>query len=601
VARCGACGRTWPDDVERCPDDGAPLSAELPAEQAEARAAGIGAGAPVVRLAGPRPALPEDDELAAGTVVGEYRVECLLGEGGMGAVYGAVHPIIGKRAAIKVIHQAVARSPEVVTRFVQEARAVNQIGHLNIVDVFSFGVLPDGRTYFVMEWLEGESLGRRLSRDRLGPSEAIEILDDVCRALMAAHDKGIIHRDLKPDNVFLVTVPGERPLVKLLDFGIAKLVSRLDQRAEQTRTGSMLGTPLYISPEQARGRNVDHRTDIYALGAMAFEMLCGRHPFVAESAVEILSMHLDKPPPAPSSFWPEIPEGLEQLLLAMLAKEPDGRPAMAEVRLGLSVAHQQLAADAGAVGGPASPATSGAFTRPRLVPTAEVYPPSRRPTATVSQPRGRRAVVALVVALALGGGAFAAWQWRAGTGPFAAARDAGLAPSLAPAAAAEVAAAAESRPAPAAGGPVAAAAPSTPKPAPVPPAAAGMLVVRVDVPNATVTVDGVTVARATEVVRVPVKRAGEHVVVAAAPGRPTQTRKVVVATGAEVEVTLHLAPAAAGKRKPGARQGATADRPATPGEPGKATGPTGAPKAPSKPPRRDDDDGVMDPFKRSGR
>jgi serine/threonine-protein kinase len=452
-----------------------------------------------------------------------------------------------------------------------------------------------------MEWLEGESLGRRLARERLGACEALEILDDVCRALGAAHDKGIIHRDLKPDNVFLVTVPGERPLVKLLDFGIAKLAARPEPRAEQTRTGSLLGTPLYISPEQARGRHVDQRTDIYALGAMAFEVLCGRHPFVAESAVEILSMHLDKPPPMPSSLWPRIPAALEDLLLAMLAKEPDARPSLTEVRQALSAAHQLLGAEASESGGGALAAALGPGSRPRLVPTGEIAATPRRVTAPTGAParprRGRRAAVVVVVVVALGGGVLAAREWLGRPLPAPSAHDAAAAPSSAPAVAAGPPAALDARP-DARPSPAAAATPAAPpssRPPAVAPAAAGTLVVRVDVPNATVTVDGATVARATEVVRVPVGRAGEHLVVATAPGRPKQKRKVVVAAGAEVEVTMHLAPTVPGKRRPPHRGAAPGDRAASAGEPGKAPG---APPPPAKAPSKDDGDGVIDPFKR---
>jgi hypothetical protein len=234
------------------------------------------------------------------------------------------------------------------------------------------------------------------------------------------------------------------------------------------------------------------------------------------------------------------------------------------------------------------------------VPTAEVPHASGR-AATGARPSwGRRVALILVVALALGGGALAAWHWRAGTGPLAAARDAGTAPPSAPAvtADAQVPSSAASRPAPADAAPVASSTPSAPKPAPVAAAPVGTLVVRVDVPNATVTVDGVTVARATEVVRVPVKRAGEHVVIVTAPGRPRQKRKVVVAAGAEVEVSLHLAPGAAGKRRPAARADASVGKPTTGGEPGKASGPTGAASPPLKVPRKDDGDGTIDPFKR---
>jgi serine/threonine-protein kinase len=271
------------------------------------------------------------EELAGGTMVGEYRIEGKLGEGGMGTVYGALHPVIGKRAAVKVIKRNLCASPESVERFVLEARAVNQIGHPNIVDVFAFGVLPDGRSYFVMEWLRGESLAERLRRDRMPFGEALDVLDGVIRGLEAAHDKQIIHRDLKPDNVYLVEVRGERPMVKLLDFGIAKLTGGEDNRVERTRTGAMIGTPQYIAPEQARGLAVDFRVDVYSLGVMAFEIFTGRPPFVAKTAMDMVAKHLNEIPPRASTIAP-IPAALDALLHDMLEKEPGDRPSLVEVR-----------------------------------------------------------------------------------------------------------------------------------------------------------------------------------------------------------------------------------------------------------------------------
>src|SRR5512139_835820 len=169
-----------------------------------------------------------DPGLAPGTMVGEYKVERLVGEGGMGQVYGAVHPVIGKRAAIKVLLPEICRSRQMVERFVMEARSVNQIGHPNIVDVFAFGALPDGRQYMVMEWLKGEALSDRLARGILPLAETCDVLLAISAALDAAHEKGIIHRDLKPHNVFLVDVKGAKQIVKLLDFGLVKLMGPED-------------------------------------------------------------------------------------------------------------------------------------------------------------------------------------------------------------------------------------------------------------------------------------------------------------------------------------------------------------------------------------
>jgi len=261
-------------------------------------------------------------DLPPGTQVGEYQVQGKLGEGGMGMVFAGVQPLIGKRVAIKVLAPELARNADVVRRFITEARAVNQIGHRNIIDIFSFGQLPDGRHYFVMEYLEGESLSERLSRLKVMRfPEGIPILLQVCDALAAAHAKGIVHRDLKPDNVYLAA--GDPPFVKLLDFGIAKL-SGPEGALSKTRTGVPIGTPYYMAPEQCRGTAVDYRTDIYALGVMMYEMFTGRVPFEGETFVEVMAAHMSQPPTPPSQFS-EVPPELERIILKCLQKRPEDR------------------------------------------------------------------------------------------------------------------------------------------------------------------------------------------------------------------------------------------------------------------------------------
>jgi serine/threonine protein kinase len=275
--------------------------------------------------------------LEPGTIVGEYRVEGKLGEGGMAVVYSAVHPLIGKKAAIKVMSPVLSADAGAVARFALEARSVNRIGHPNIVDVFSFGRLPDGRSYFVMEWLQGETLYERLWKQH-GPlplNDVINILDQICDALEATHEKGIIHRDLKPANVFLCPVRGRQDLVKLLDFGVAKL-AHSEMQTRWTSAGSVVGTPDYISPEQARGRDVDGSTDLYSLGVMAYEMVLGRQPFISDNPADAIQMHLCASPPRPSILWKQIPPRLETLLLKLLAKDASERATFAEVRETLS-------------------------------------------------------------------------------------------------------------------------------------------------------------------------------------------------------------------------------------------------------------------------
>ncbi|MEJ7597022.1 MAG: serine/threonine-protein kinase [Kofleriaceae bacterium] len=268
-----------------------------------------------------------------GTEVNGYVIDGEIGKGGMGVVYAATHPLIGKRAAIKVLKAEVSQSPTIVARFIQEARAVNQIQHPNIIDIFAFGALPDGRSYHVMDLLIGESLRKRLRRGALHPSEAASVIEQMASALTAAHDKGFVHRDLKPDNIVLVAQESGWPHVKLLDFGLAKLMPEAGIAPFQTKTGVMLGTPEYMSPEQARGTGVDYRTDIYALGIVMFEIISGRRPFPSTGdPFATLMAHAEEPPPSIRDLVPELPLEMIQLVDTMLAKEPGARPSLAAVR-----------------------------------------------------------------------------------------------------------------------------------------------------------------------------------------------------------------------------------------------------------------------------
>ncbi len=273
--------------------------------------------------------------LQPGTEIAGYLIDEEIGKGGMGHVYSATHRMIGKRAAIKVLRPEVSRSPIVIERFIQEARAVNQIQHPNIIDIFAFGALDDGRAYQIMDLLVGESLRRRLKRGPLIPSEAASVIEETALALIAAHDKGFIHRDLKPDNIFLQEREGRWPEVKLLDFGLAKMMPEAQMAPLiKTKTGVMLGTPEYMSPEQARGEGVDYRTDIYALGVMMFEILSGRRPFISMGdPISTLMLHAEEPPPSLKDYVSsELPVEMVQLVDSMLAKDPAARPSLAAVR-----------------------------------------------------------------------------------------------------------------------------------------------------------------------------------------------------------------------------------------------------------------------------
>jgi serine/threonine-protein kinase len=272
-------------------------------------------------------------DLPAGTIVGEYRIERKLKQGGMGTVYAAVHQLINKRAAVKVLKHELCENGEALHRFVQEARAVNQINHPNIVDVFGFGVTEDRRSYLAMELLVGETLGERMARGAMPRAEVCEILTEITYALEAAHACGVVHRDLKPENVFLVA-GCSGPMVKLLDFGIAKLTGGggLQGPIDVTQPGTVIGTPKYIAPEQARGLVVDGSADIYALGVIAFELLAGRAPFVANDPVELIAKHITLRPCAPSELAPQLPAVADELVAGMLDKRPASRPALARIR-----------------------------------------------------------------------------------------------------------------------------------------------------------------------------------------------------------------------------------------------------------------------------
>jgi serine/threonine protein kinase len=281
-----------------------------------------------------------------GKHLNNYEVVSLLGEGGMGTVYLALHPIMGRKAAVKVLKPELARDESLVTRFFNEARAANAIRHPNIIDIIDVGMLPEENTpYMLMEFLEGESLSARLDRSRpLEVGQAVEIASQTASALAAAHSKGIVHRDLKPDNLFLVpdemVAAGER--VKVLDFGIAKLRDDMRGSSMKTRTGAIMGTAAYMSPEQCQGliERIDHRTDIYALGIIMYEMLTGAPPFISEGFGDIIIMHVMKEADPPHLRNPAVPPELSATILRALAKAPEARfQSMTELQATLRGSH----------------------------------------------------------------------------------------------------------------------------------------------------------------------------------------------------------------------------------------------------------------------
>ncbi len=329
-----------------------------------------------------------------GTMVGPYRVAHLVGSGGMGRVYKGVNPTIRSRVAIKVLSHECSQRPDLIDRFFAEARAVNLIRHESIVNVLDLSKLGDGRPYIVMEYLDGSPLGQVIAQHgRLPTGSLARLLSEVLSALGGAHEKGVIHRDIKPDNIF-VTLQGR---AKILDFGIAKLAVEDRQGNDPTRAGSLLGTPHYMSPEQAQSLPVDARADLYAIGVILYEGATGRKPFTGTSVYEILRGHIELAPIPPRHVVPDLAPGLEQVILRALAKDPAHRWQTAhDLAVGLSAACQYL-----------PPSEWDALSsRPR---SESVGPPtpSTTPVGPPTSPTGRR-TVALVAAGVLLAGALAA-------------------------------------------------------------------------------------------------------------------------------------------------------------------------------------------------
>ena len=318
--------------------------------------------------------MTDPDELI-GVSLGSYRVTAKLGQGGMGAVYLAEHPVLERKAAIKVLLPELSRQREALDRFFHEARTTARLRHPAMVDVFDYGTLPDGRAFLVMDYLEGECLEDRIKRlGYLPVAEAMGIARQIALGVSVAHAEQIVHRDLKPDNIFLLPpVPGSREeRVKILDFGIAKLTRRTGLGPSMTMAGVVIGTPLYMSPEQCRGDiDVDHRADVYSLGCILFAMLAGRPPFVSDSMLELMGRHQHERPPMLGGVGIMVDPALEELVATMLAKAPAQRYAtmlevaevldelLARVRAGTSGAHPARASTPrGGVAGGAAVAES---------------------------------------------------------------------------------------------------------------------------------------------------------------------------------------------------------------------------------------------------
>jgi tRNA A-37 threonylcarbamoyl transferase component Bud32 len=348
-------------------------------------------------------------------MVGGYRIERRLGQGAMGTVYAAEEPTIRKRVAIKVLRRAFAEDPAMTARFEREARAVNEVRHPGLVDIFAIGRLDDGRPYLVMSLLEGRSLRDEIrARERLPPAEAWRIARAVAEAIDAVHGAGVVHRDLKPDNVFLERDgEGGPPAVRVLDFGIAKIDPIEGEPMKLTATGVPLGTPAYMSPEQWWGQGITARTDQYALGVVLHEMLTGRPPFPSENFAELVQQHVHEAPPTLAACGVAVPEAAQALVSRLLRKAPDDRfPSLREAIAAGDLAFSDAgegppatararSADAGE--GPPATARARSADAEALAAAATEMAPSTRAARPSQATRSRRRYLGLHAAI-LGGG-----------------------------------------------------------------------------------------------------------------------------------------------------------------------------------------------------
>ncbi|MEO8180017.1 MAG: serine/threonine-protein kinase [Deltaproteobacteria bacterium] len=342
--------------------------------------------------------LGEIDRGYTGQTIDErYVLEAVIGEGGMGVVYRCRHRIIGKKLAMKIIRAEVAGSQEATQRFLIEAKAASAIGSEHIIHVSDFGRLPDGASYLVMELLEGTPLADEFREHWPLPIPRIlSILTQLAEGLGAAHEAGIVHRDLKPENIFLVRRGNEPDFVKILDFGIAKM--SLDGDANLTRAGTVVGTPRYMSPEQAAGEVVDHRGDIYSLGVLAYELIAGRVPFDGEHPLSILSKHMYEAPPKfdSPSLRARVPAELERIVWKCLAKRPADRyRSMEELALEL----QRFGASSVANLAPARELQNAGAERPAM--HTEVTARLARPSTARQLRRSLRVVLYCALGLTL--------------------------------------------------------------------------------------------------------------------------------------------------------------------------------------------------------
>ena len=410
---CPECTATYPDDYAICPKDGAPLH--------------------------------ETTLWQIGTVVrGKYRIQARLGEGGMAIVYKAHHELLDELRALKVIRPDLARDTEFMSRFKNEAIMARKLNHPNAVRVDDLDIAEDGLPFIAMELVVGDTLKTLIQRTGPLPvSLVLDIASHVCEALDAAHKLGLVHRDIKPENIVLIAQREGPPVAKILDFGISRLREETSGAKGLTQTGMVIGTPEYMSPEQAlgkRGDEIDGRSDLYSLGIVMYRMLTGELPFQAETTVEMILQHLKTPPKAPHQLKPElaIPEAVSAIVMKALEKDREKRyatgaemaAAIKKARGSTTLASRKIdwgalssaAASFGAESdAPSSPAvrSSAATARPAPASAAAPAPPAAekpiyRTSARIGPPRKEfptRLVLTLVAVAVLMWGAFAAWKY----------------------------------------------------------------------------------------------------------------------------------------------------------------------------------------------
>jgi serine/threonine-protein kinase len=574
---CTQCGTRFSEPVAFCPHDGTPTQ-----ELQEA---------------------PPADPLLGRVIDGRYRVEKAIGEGGMGIVYQISHAVLGKRMALKVLRGDMAKDADVVQRFMQEAQSATSIGHANIIDISDFGRLPDGSVYFVMEFLDGESLTKLIGRGGSVPAQqAMHIIRQIASALDAAHSRGIVHRDLKPDNIYLVKQGHDHHFVKVLDFGIAKVGGA---SSKLTKTGMIFGTPHYMSPEQASGQSVDRRTDIYALGVIMYEMFTGKVPFDGDTFMGILSKHMFEPPLPPAQVTGKGLGAIEEVILRSLAKKPDERyGSMAELidDVDKVAAGGTVPAVKRAVGiaPPSNAYPGGGLARSTAGLADALEPPSRtemrlgqaqamQPTEEELPPASRlpMIMVALVALLVVGVGVGGAVFWLTGSPATAATGPTTATPTLPtippvpgvpgqPAAATAATATATGAPgAPGAAGTTAPGAPTAPGTPAVAGTAAGtapaarMIEIASDPVGAEVVIDGVIVGNTP--VQLPAPAEGQLVVQVRLRGFEPSSVMVMPTSPDSVRVTLSPVRVASGgghsSRPPRTSSATAPPPPASGGEP----------------------------------